>query len=287
MPMEKRLCFEDFSDAFYSYLKKRNLSDHTVTAYLGALRLYFSMYRDVTPEHFRSFREELIRKCPAATVNQRLCAVNHFIRFLPEQDEDLYRELENMKLPAVKLQQTSFQNTVISNRDYRRLLKKLRQTDNELWYFIVRFLAATGVRVGELLQIKAEHLHCGFLDLYSKGGKVRRIYIPSVLCREALEWCEKTGRTSGFLFLNRQGRPITPRGVHSQLKTYARRFGIDPATVYPHAFRHRFAINFLRRCHDISLLADLMGHESIETTRIYLTKPSREQQKLLDDLVTW
>ena len=92
---------------------------------------------------------------------------------------------------------------------------------------------------------------------------------------------------SGYIFLNRFGDRITTRGISQQLKNYAVKYGLDPKVVYPHSFRHRFAKNFLDKYNDISLLADLMGHESIETTRIYLRKTASEQQKLVDEIVTW
>ena len=104
---------------------------------------------------------------------------------------------------------------------------------------------------------------------------------------EAIKWLEDDSRQSGYLFLNRFGERITSRGVAMQLKHFAEKYGLNTKVVYPHSFRHRFAKNFLRRCGDIALLADLMGHESIETTRIYLTRSSTEQQQLLDDIVTW
>lgn len=139
----------------------------------------------------------------------------------------------------------------------------------------------------KLIQIKAEHLHLGYIDLYTKGGKVRRLHFPDALCQEALEWLSAKGQVSGFLFVNRRGNQITARGISSQLKTLAIRCNIPPETVYPHSFRHRFAKNFLEKFNDISLLADLMGHESIETTRIYLTKSTQEQRELIDKIVTW
>ena len=148
-------------------------------------------------------------------------------------------------------------------------------------------MAATGVRVSELIQIKAEHVQIGYMDLYSKGGKLRRIYIPKLLQKEALAWLEGRNQTSGFLFLNKQGRRITTRGVAGQLKVMALRYGIDPAVAYPHSFRHRFAKSFLERFNDLALLADLMGHESIETTRIYLRRTSTEQQAIVDRVVDW
>ena len=143
----------------------------------------------------------------------------------------------------------------------------------------MRFLACTGARVSELIQIKREHIQLGYMDLYTKGGKVRRIYFPDYLCSEASGWMDSQNMGSGFLFRNRKGGAVSPRWINSQLKLRARQYGIPEETVYPHSFRHRFAKNFLARCNDIALLADLMGHESIETTRIYLTKSSQEQRE--------
>lgn len=127
----------------------------------------------------------------------------------------------------------------------------------------------------------------GYMDLYSKGGKMRRIYIPDILCQEAAAWCHRQGIQSGYLFVNRRGIPLTTRGIHSQLKHYAKMYKINPDTVYPHSFRHRFAINFLQKFNDIALLADLLGHDNVETTRIYLTRSTKEQQKMIDKMVTW
>ena len=127
----------------------------------------------------------------------------------------------------------------------------------------------------------------GHLDLYSKGGKLRRIYIPKALQDEALSWLSGKHQESGFIFLNKYGDRITTRGISGQLKKLAARYDINPAVVYPHSFRHRFAKSFLERCNDIAFLADLMGHESIETTRIYLRKTSTEQRAIVDDVVDW
>ena len=121
----------------------------------------------------------------------------------------------------------------------------------------------------------------------AKGGKLRRLYIPKRLRTETLEWLEETQRSSGFLFLNRYGERITTRGISQQLKNYADKYGLDKKVVYPHSFRHRYAKNFLEKYNDIALLADLMGHESIETTRIYLRRTASEQQALEDKIVTW
>lgn len=141
--------------------------------------------------------------------------------------------------------------------------------------------------MSELIQIKVEHVKFGYLDLYSKGGKLRRIYIPATLQEEALQWLGSKRQDSGFLFLNKRGDRITTRGISGELKKYAVKYGIDPKVVYPHSFRHRFAKSFLAKCNDIAFLADLMGHESIETTRIYLRKTATEQREIVDNIIDW
>ncbi len=272
---------------FENCLKKKNLSPNTVTAYTGSVRLYYSLYRVMSTENLSRFRGYLISHYRPNTVNLRIHALNRFVRFLVEYDLEMWLPLKDFRLQSVKLQKKSFSDSVISNEDYENMKLRLKEDGKKLWYFVVRFLGATGARVSELTQVKVEHLTLGYLDLYSKGGKLRRIYFPDTLAKEALAWCEEKGAHSGFLFVNRQGRPLSARGIRGQLKHYARLYGIDEETVYPHSFRHRFAINFLKQFNDISLLADLLGHENIETTRIYLTKTSQEQQALLDDLITW
>lgn len=278
---------EESLNEFQKYLKKKNLSGNSITAYAGSARLYFSLYDEITPENLQKYKSALVSRYKPATVNQRIYAINHYVQFLSEKGEPISCQAEPYRLPSVKVQQKSYLNTVISNEDYETFKQRLKEEHNDFWYFIVRFLAATGARVNELVQIKVEHVNLGYLDLYSKGGKIRRIYFPDQLCDEAKEWCRSQGKKSGFLFTSKGGQRITPRGINFQLKHLAVRYGIDPSTVYPHAFRHRFAKNFLARFNDISLLADLMGHESIETTRIYLTLSSEEQQKLLDEMITW
>lgn len=138
-----------------------------------------------------------------------------------------------------------------------------------------------------MVQIKIEHVHKGYIDIYGKGGKVRRIYIPKSLRIETLKWLDSNNLESGYLFLNRFGEKITTRGVAHQLKIFAAEYGMDTKVVYPHSFRHRFAKNFLEKYNDLAFLADLMGHESIETTRIYLRKTANEQQEIVDKIVTW
>ena len=155
------------------------------------------------------------------------------------------------------------------------------------WYLIVWLLGATGMRIGELTNLRIENIQNTIIDLYAKGGKYRRVYIPSNLAKEIHNWHISGCRYSGYLFLNKYGKQLSGKGIAIQLKTYAREYGINPTVVHPHAFRHLFAKSFLLRCPDLPLLADLLGHENISTTRIYLRKSTQEQQQLIDKTVTW
>jgi site-specific recombinase, phage integrase family len=263
---------------FKAYLAKTNLAENTITSYVWTVTYYLEHYKDVNKKNLLAYKGYLVENFKPQTVNLRLQAVNKFLEFSKQ---------EKLRMKFVKAQQKNFLENVISDADYKFLKTKLKADGYDQWYFIVWFMAATGARVSELLQIKAEHVSVGYLDLYSKGGKMRRIYIPKKLCTEAAKWLKERDLTTGYLFTNRTGNCLSTRGIAIQLKHFAENYGINREVVYPHSFRHRFAKNFLDKFNDIALLADLMGHESIETTRIYLRRTASEQQKIVDRVVTW
>lgn len=263
---------------FKAYLAKTNLAENTITSYVWTVTYYLEHYKEVNKKNLLAYKGYLVENFKPQTVNLRLQAVNKFLEFSKQ---------EKLRMKFVKAQQKNFLENVISDADYKFLKTKLKADGYDQWYFIVWFMAATGARVSELLQIKAEHVSVGYLDLYSKGGKMRRIYIPKKLCDEATKWLKERGLTTGYLFTNRTGNCLSTRGIAIQLKHFAENYGINREVVYPHSFRHRFAKNFLDKFNDIALLADLMGHESIETTRIYLRRTASEQQKIVDKIVTW
>ena len=266
------------AQSFEGHLHKTGLSKNTIAAYSFALGQFSKRFTSVTQLNLRQYKLWLIEQYKPATVNLRIRAINCYLEFI---------EKNELKMACVKVQQKPFLENVISNADYE-YFKNCLLNDGELfWYFVIRFMSATGARVSELIQIKVEHIKLGYLDLYSKGGKLRRIYIPKLLRTDALSWLDELSRKSGFVFLNHRGKQITPRGIASQLKKLAARYGMNVATIYPHSFRHRFAKNFLDRCNDVVFLADLMGHENIETTRIYLRKTSTEQRKIVDKIIDW
>lgn len=266
------------NETFEQHLRRGNLSENTIHSYLWTVEFYHTHYSEISKENLLAYKGYLMEFFKPKTVNLRIQAMNKYLEFLRK---------DHLRLKAVKVQQKNFLENVISNADYTFFKNKLKREDNKEWYFVVRFLAATGARVSELIQIKVEHVTVGYIDIYSKGGKIRRLFIPKSLKEEALAWLSQESKTSGYIFTNRFGERITTRGISQQLKNYAEKYGMNVKVVYPHSFRHRYAQNFLERFNDLALLADLMGHESIETTRIYLRRSSTEQQAIVDKIVTW
>lgn len=262
---------------FELHLKKAGLAENTVRSYLYSVRFFLENY-ELKMEELFEYKGYLLDNFKPKTVNLRLQGVNKYLAFIGHDD---------LKLKFIKVQQKPFLEDVISHADYLFLKRSLKKDGILKWHFVVWFLGATGARVSELIKLKVEHVEIGYFDIYSKGGKIRRLYIPKKLRNSCLSWLESENRRSGYLFLNKFNEPITARGVAQQLKNYADKYKMNPKVIYPHSFRHLFAKNFLAKYNDIALLADLMGHESIETTRIYLRKTATEQQNIVDKIVNW
>lgn len=264
--------------SFRQQLKGEDLSDNTITAYLYAVEDFERQYPCVNRKNLLLYKAEQIERFKPKTVNLRIQALNKYLVFIGKS---------RLRLKALKIQQKTYLENVISNADYQYLKAKLKREEEEVWYFLVRFLGATGARVSELIQFKTEHVREGYLDLYTKGGKVRRIFIPHDLGIEAKAWLVRANMEFGHLFIDKHGKQITPRAIRHKLQRFAYQWGINPKVMHPHSFRHRYAKNFLEAFNDIALLADLMGHESIETTRIYLRRTASEQQDIVDKVITW
>lgn len=263
---------------FISFLQHQNLTKNTIDAYVIAVKQFNEEFNEISKQNLLAFKAILVDKYKGKTVNLRIQGINKYLEFLKK---------DKLKLKYIKVQQKSFLENVISDADYEFFKNKLLKDQNYEWYFVVRFLGATGARVSELIQFKYEHLIRGYIDLYTKSGKIRRIFIPIKLRKKAIDYYDSINRTQGYLFLNKDGNQISTRGIAHQLKALAKKYKMNLKVVYPHSFRHRFAKNFLEKCKDIALLADLMGHESIETTRIYLRKTSEEQQEIVDKIISW
>ena len=270
---------EEILQAFHTYLKEQNLADATIVSYLFGVRFFFAHYQELTPDNLLLYKVWLLEHYKPQTVNARIRALNSFLRFC--------RKNNDFHIRSLRLQRKAYLDHVISQGDYEYFIRRLKEDGFRTFYFVVRFLAATGVRVSELIRLQAEDVQRGYRDIYSKGGKMRRIYIPSRLQSEALDWLAEEGRSRGPLFLSHLGTRLSASGVRAQLKSLAIQYHLEPAVVYPHSFRHRFAKNFIENGGDLAFLSRLLGHDSIETTRIYLRRTSTEQARILDQIVDW
>ena len=203
---------------FKNHLARTNLARNTINSYVWAIEYFLNHYGEVNKRNLLAYKGYLVENFKPQTVNLRLQGINKYLEFTKQ---------EKLKVKFVKVQQKNFLENVISDADYKFLKARLKTDGYDEWYFIVWFMAATGARVSELLHIKAEHIGVGYLDLYSKGGKIRRLYIPKTLRTEADKWLKGQGLTSGYIFLNRFGQRITTRGIASQLKNFAEKYGMN------------------------------------------------------------
>lgn len=264
---------------FKRHLLDCGFSGHTVESYLyAAKQLEDRVSGGLSNESLLAHKDWLASRYAAKTVNLRTTAINSYLDFVG---------FDGIRLKSLRVQQKPYLDNVISQSDYELLRDSLKQDGALFWHFVVRFLAGTGARISELRQFTVESVHAGYLDLVSKGQKLRRIYIPASLQRDAVEWIELSGKISGYVFTSKSSMPMTARGLSLGLKRCATKYGINQDVVYPHSFRHRFAKNFIEKNPDIAFLADLMGHESLETTRIYLRRTASEQRAAVDATIDW
>ena len=171
----------------------------------------------------------------------------------------------------------------LTRQEYERLLAAARARGQERLALLMEAICATGIRVSEVQYITVEAARAGRAEVALKG-KIRTILIPSKLCRKLLKYAKQQKTASGEIFLTRNGTPLSRRQIWAEMKQLCRYAGVEPGKVFPHNFRHLFATIFYRACKDIVRLADVLGHSSIETTRIYLTTSGAEHAQQLNRL---
>ena len=252
------------------------LSPNTVKSYKMALEQFFERFREMNKYNLMQYKQQLIAegKKPA-TVNLRITAMNRYCDYIRHPE---------YKVKKLKVVRTSFVENVITPEEYSYLLECLLKDGNERGYWMIRFLAQTGVRVSEFVRLPKSCLEAGCCELPSKG-RIRRIIIPDVLIEESRDYFSK--QNSDRLFISINGKELSKDAVRSNLQRWAEKYGVRKTVMHPHSFRHLFAIQFLKKNSNIALLADLMGHADVGTTSIYLRLSRQEQAKLLNDTMVW
>lgn len=264
---------------FCRWMRKNNLSDQTIHSYSRTVEFYQGKYKTISKNSLLAYRNYLIENYCPTTVNQRIQAINKYLEYIHKK---------SLALKSVKVQNKPFLENVISYTDYLYFTKRLKKDGYMKAYFIAKTIACTGARPSETIKFRYDHVENGYMDVHSKGGKIRRIYIPAKLQKELLGWLISEGITTGTIFKNEKGQTITTRGIAKLLKSCAERYKSIPIeTIYPYSFRHMFAKKFLEKEYNLVLLADLLGHTSLETTRIYTRMTSAEQYSIVNRVVKW
>ena len=262
-------------EQFAEWLTDRELSQNTVDTYSYAVREFLGKYPELTKKNLIDYKNALLVDKSPKTVNLRCIAMNQYCIFCGKPE---------LSLKVVKVHEALSIENVISREEYEDLISKLRADEDWRKYFLIKFLAKTGARISEFIRFKKSDLEKGYCEIWTKG-KIRRINFPDALVEESRNYFFTV--KGDLLFPNRYGKMLTTRGVASLLKEMATKYGINKDVMYPHSFRHLFAIEFLKRNQNIALLADLLGHESVNTTAIYLRLSKAEQRQQLNEAMNW
>ena len=240
----------------------------------------FALWLDgeaVTKEAAVAWKEHLLGKgYNPATINSMLAAVNQFFRFCGWED---------CRVKPLRLQKRLFRGKEreLSRQEYQRLVETAQRLGQERLGLLLETICATGLRVSEVRYITVEAAQQGRAEISLKG-KIRTILIPSKLRKKLLQVARRRKQASGEIFVTRSGRPLDRRQIWAEMKALSKRAGVALSKVHPHNLRHLFARTFYRACQDVAKLADVLGHSSIETTRIYLISTGTEHLRQMDRL---
>lgn len=276
--MEKHTLTAEQITAYGCWLRQEERASGTMEKYLRDIRNFFAWLdgKAVTKEIVTEWKEQLQTEKAASTVNGALAALNGLFRFLGWED---------CRVRFLKVQRRLFRDSKreLKRNDYERLITTARERGQDRLSLLMETICATGIRVSEVPYITVEAAQQGRTEISLKG-KIRTIILPAKLCRKLLKYAKKNKTASGEVFLTRNGKPLSRRQIWAEMKALCKYADVEPSKVFPHNLRHLFATAFYRACKDIVKLADVLGHSSIETTRIYLLTSGVEHQRQLDRL---
>ena len=266
-------------DQFEDYLRHDEREESTIEAYLRSLTRFaeWADGRSVTKELAMEWKTALSESgYRPISVNAMLAAVNKFFTCMGWED---------CKVKYLKLQRQMFRKSEkdLSKEEYQRLVQAAHEKGDLRMELILETICATGIRVGELKYITVEAIRAGVAEIALKG-KIRTILLPRRLCRKLQKYAKQQKIASGKIFLTQDGLPVSRQSIWTRMKALCEAAGVERSKVFPHNLRSLFARSFYGSCHDVVRLADVLGHSSIETTRIYLMSTGKEYLRQLDKL---
>lgn len=264
---------------FARHLRQAERSPGTIENYLRHVRAFAAWLagRPVTKEAAADWKEYLLDKgyCPT-TINAMLGGLNRFLAFVGWQE---------CQVKALRLQRQLFRDDSkeLTRAEYDRLITTAHTLGRERLALLMETICATGIRVSEVQYLTVEAVERGRAEISLKG-KIRTILIPGKLRRKLLKYARKNKTVSGEIFHTRNGKGLSRKQIWAEMKAICKAAGVEASKVFPHNLRHLFARTFYKVCRDVAKLADVLGHSSIETTRIYLISTGAEHASLLERL---
>lgn len=271
---------ENSINEFANYLYERESANATVNKYIADIKKFF-LFLDgngqVNKRRLLQYKEWLFQKYAINSVNSMLAALNQFLEFL---------NAGNLKVKRIKVQNHPFiqEQKELTEKECQKLITTALREGKEQLALCIETIACTGIRISEIKYFTVERVKAGRIEVYNKG-KYRRIFLPKKLRQKLLDYCRKNNRTEGWIFVTKNGRLKDRSNIWREMKQLKEKAGVAEAKIFPHNLRHLFARIYYKVTKDITGLADLLGHSSINVTRIYTATTESVFQKKLDKIV--
>ena len=263
---------------FEQHLICEERSRATVAKYMHDVKLFaaFAGQNEINKQTILDYKSRLGEKYAISSANSMIAALNCFLRFCGWQD---------LCVKQFKMQKQIFcsEEKELTRAEYVRLLQAAKDRHNERLNLIIQTICGTGIRVSELQYITVESLHSGEVTVHCKG-KTRRIFIVSELKKKLLRYVKEQKISKGSIFVTKSGKPLGRIGIWREMKSLCEQARVSPGKVFPHNLRHLFARTFYGIEKDISKLADILGHASINTTRIYIVTTGAEHRRKMANM---
>lgn len=275
--MKKTITLNQISE-FKKYLLNEEKSSVTVEKYIRDVTTFYvwSNNRAIEKSDVIAYKEFLMGTYKIASVNSMLSSINSFFTYL---------EWFELKVKTLKKQKELFirEEKELTKAEYERLLDAARSKKNKRIYYIMQTICATGIRISELRFITTEAIRMQRAEVRCKG-KNRVVFIPKNLCKILKEYAKEENIQNGSIFITKTGKPINRRNVWADMKKLCETANVARTKVFPHNLRHLFARTFYSQQKDIVRLADLLGHSSVNTTRIYTIESGYKHKKIIQRL---
>ena len=276
--MEERILTADIIEDFRKNLELQEKSTSTIEKYIRDVKA-FSVYAEnsaITKEKVIAYKKYLRNNYAVRSVNSMLASINSLFNSL---------EWHDLKVKSLKLQQQVFcsEDRELTKAEYARLCKTAKRKKNKRLNLILQTICGTGIRVSELQYITVETAKQGEAVVNCKA-KTRSVFIVKELKQKLLRYAAEQNIKSGMIFVTRAGKPISRTNIWREMKALCAEADVNPGKVYPHNLRHLFARVFYGIEKDIAKLADILGHSSINTTRIYIISTGTEHRKRMENM---